>query len=132
MRPLLALPFALLALLPAACDNKPAETAGGEKPAETAAAAPGVPGPHYQTTDEGNAKFLADYAALPGVQKTGDGLMYRVIKAGTGKTPLTTADILRWPGVMVDASSGVAGGSGSSAWLGRVRWRPTLPNICGV
>jgi FKBP-type peptidyl-prolyl cis-trans isomerase len=94
MRPLFALPFALLALLPAACDQKPAETAGGEKPAETVAAAPGVPGPHYQTTDEGNAKFLADYAALPGVQKTGDGLMYRVIKAGTGKTPLTTADMV--------------------------------------
>lgn len=92
MRPLFAVPFLLLALLPAACDQKPAsETAGGEKPAQ-AAAAPGVPGPHYTTDEAGNAKFLADYAALPDVKKTGDGLMYRVIKAGTGKTPLTTAD----------------------------------------
>ena len=93
MRRLLAVPFALLALLPAACDQKPAGKAG-DKPAEATAAAPGVPGPHYKTDEAGNAKFLADYAALPGVKKTGDGLMYRVIKAGTGKTPLTTADMV--------------------------------------
>jgi FKBP-type peptidyl-prolyl cis-trans isomerase len=96
MRPLLAAAFAISALSLAACDQKPAEKAGGEKPAQTAtpAAAPGVAGPHYDTTEAANAKFLADYEKLPGVTKTGDGLLYKVIKAGTGKTPLTTADVV--------------------------------------
>jgi FKBP-type peptidyl-prolyl cis-trans isomerase FkpA len=89
MRPLIAATLALLALLPAACEKK---SASGEKPAQSAAATAGVPGPGYDTSEAGNAKFMADYAALPGVKKTADGLMYRVIKAGTGKTPLTTAD----------------------------------------
>jgi FKBP-type peptidyl-prolyl cis-trans isomerase len=94
MRPVLAAAFALLALLPAACDKKP--TQGGKTAAaqhETSApAGPGVPGPRYNTSQESNAKFLADYAALPGVTKTADGLMYRVIKAGDGKTAQKTDD----------------------------------------
>ena len=81
MRPLFAATIALLALLPAACEKK---SASGEKPAQSAAATAGVPGPGYDTSEAGNAKFMADYAALPGVKKTADGLMYRVIKAGTG------------------------------------------------
>ncbi len=92
MRPLLAAVFAFSALTLAACDQKPAEQAGEPKPAQAAATAPGVAGPHYDTTEASNAKFLADYEKQPGVIKTGDGLLYKVIKAGTGKTPLTTAD----------------------------------------
>jgi FKBP-type peptidyl-prolyl cis-trans isomerase len=92
MRPLFALPIVLLALLPAACDQKPSETAQKPAAAQAAPAGPGVPGPHYQVDEAGHAKFLADYAALPDVKKTADGLMYRVLKAGTGKTPQTTAD----------------------------------------
>ncbi len=38
----------------------------------------------YDTTPEANARFLADYAKQPGVIKLPDGLMYRVLKAGTG------------------------------------------------
>ncbi|MEO8300661.1 MAG: FKBP-type peptidyl-prolyl cis-trans isomerase [Rhizomicrobium sp.] len=38
----------------------------------------------YDTSAESNARFLADYAARPGVTKLADGLMYRVIKAGSG------------------------------------------------
>ena len=34
-----------------------------------------------------NQKFLADNAAKPGVFKTKDGLQYRVLKAGHGKSP---------------------------------------------
>jgi len=87
------LPAALLcALALAGCDQKPAEKADAAKPGQTQAAAPGVPGPHYDTSEAANQKFLADYAAQPGVIKTGDGLLYKVIKSGTGKTPLTTAD----------------------------------------
>jgi FKBP-type peptidyl-prolyl cis-trans isomerase len=36
------------------------------------------------TSAESNARFLADYAARPGVTKLPDGLMYRVLKAGNG------------------------------------------------
>jgi FKBP-type peptidyl-prolyl cis-trans isomerase FklB len=38
----------------------------------------------YDTSPESNARFLADYAKQPGVTKLPDGLMYRVLKAGTG------------------------------------------------
>ena len=93
MRPLFAVPFVLLALLPAACDQKKSASNEGEKTAQVAAA-PGVPGAHYDTTPASNTKFLADYAALPGVKKTGDGLLYKVIKAGSGNTPKTTADMV--------------------------------------
>lgn len=36
---------------------------------------------------ESNQQFLADNAKRPGVMTTPDGLQYRVIKAGTGKSP---------------------------------------------
>jgi FKBP-type peptidyl-prolyl cis-trans isomerase len=96
MRPLLAAALAFSALTLAACDQKPAtKEAEGQKPAQTApAATPGTPGPHYGTSEADSAKFLADYEKLPGVIKTGDGLLYKVIKSGTGKTPLTTADMV--------------------------------------
>lgn len=38
----------------------------------------------YDTSPESNRRFLADYAARPGVTKLPDGLMYRVLKAGSG------------------------------------------------
>jgi FKBP-type peptidyl-prolyl cis-trans isomerase len=107
MRRLFAVSIALLALLPAACDKKSDSQAGGEKPAQTAAATgPGVPGPQYKTDEAGNAKFMADYAALPDVKKTADGLMYRVIKSGTGKTPKTTADMVTvlYKGQLIDGT----------------------------
>ena len=95
MRPLLAAALAFSALSLAACDQKPAEQAG-QTPAQTAvpAAAPGEAGAHYDTTEASNTKFLADYEKQPGVIKTGDGLLYKVIKSGTGKSPLTTADMV--------------------------------------
>ena len=107
MRPALAAALVLLALLPAACNKKTA--AAEQAPAKTAAAAsgPGVPGPGYNpTSEESTAKFLADYAALPGVTKTADGLMYRVIKSGSGKTPLRTDDevTVLYKGQLIDGS----------------------------
>jgi FKBP-type peptidyl-prolyl cis-trans isomerase FkpA len=110
MRPALAAAFALLALLPAACNKKAADT---KAPAgvTTAAAAnpasgPGVPGPGYTTSEADTAKFLADYEKLPGVTKTADGLLYRVIKAGNGKTPLKTDDqvTVLYKGQLIDGS----------------------------
>lgn len=42
---------------------------------------------------EESAKFLQDKAALPNVQKTASGLLYEVIKEGSGKKP-TAADVV--------------------------------------
>ena len=68
-----ALKILALVLMPAvlltACDQKKSDAA-------TAAG--------YDTSPESNARYLADYATKPGVTKLPDGLMYRVIKAGTG------------------------------------------------
>lgn len=46
----------------------------------------------YDTTPEGNARFLADYAALKGVAKLPDGVMYRVIESGDGTSPISRYD----------------------------------------
>jgi FKBP-type peptidyl-prolyl cis-trans isomerase len=104
MRPALAAALVLLALMPAACNKKSASAA----PAHQAAApsGPGVAGPRYNTSQDSNAKFLADYAALPGVTKTADGLLYRVIKAGNGKTPQRTDDqvTVLYKGQLIDGT----------------------------
>jgi len=49
---------------------------------------------NYDLSPEGNARFLADFAALPGVTKLKDGLMYRVIEEGKGKgtSPINRQD----------------------------------------
>jgi FKBP-type peptidyl-prolyl cis-trans isomerase len=64
------------------CDNKKEETARSE-PAKT-----------YTLSEEDNKKFLADYEAREGVKKTADGLMYRVVKAGTGAQPQGPGDMV--------------------------------------
>jgi len=56
-----------------ACDQKKSDTAGA-----------GVASATYDTSADANKRFLADYAARPGVTKLPDGLMYRVLKAGNG------------------------------------------------
>ena len=72
MLALVVLPLALLA----ACDKKSDAATG------------------YDLTPAANARYLADYAAKPGVKKTESGLMYRVIRAGTGPTVQKPADIV--------------------------------------
>ena len=108
MRPALAAAFALLALLPAACDKKPAQSdkTATAQHGTAAPEGPGVPGPRYNTSQESNAKFLADYAGLPGVTKTADGLMYRVIKSGDGKTAQKTDDqvTVLYKGQLIDGT----------------------------
>lgn len=74
--------IAVLALAPlaglAACDKKSdAQTTTG-----------------YDTSAESNAKFLAMYAARPDVHKTADGLMYRVLRAGTGPAVQKNSDVV--------------------------------------
>jgi len=61
----------------AGCDRKPS----GSQPGKT-----------YDLTPESNARFVADFAAGKDVHKTADGLLYRVVKAGTGATAQSPAD----------------------------------------
>ena len=77
-----ALKIMALVLLPlaslAACDKKSdAATAGS-----------------YDTSPDANKRYLADSAARPGVTKLEDGLMYRVIKAGTGQAVQKGSDVV--------------------------------------
>src|SRR3954468_18296026 len=48
----------------------------------------------YDTSPDSNKRFLADYAARAGVKKTESGLMYRVIRAGTGPTVQKNSDVV--------------------------------------
>jgi FKBP-type peptidyl-prolyl cis-trans isomerase len=48
----------------------------------------------YDTSPDANKRFLADYAARPGVIKLPDGLMYRVIKSGTGPAVQKDSDVV--------------------------------------
>jgi FKBP-type peptidyl-prolyl cis-trans isomerase FklB len=67
----------------AACDQKKSDTAGA-----------GVASSAYDTSADANKRFLADYAARPGVKKLADGLMYRVLKAGTGPQVQKDSDVV--------------------------------------
>jgi len=53
-----------------------------------------APKAKYDLSAASNQKFMADYAAKPGVFKTQDGLQYRVLKAGKGKSPQSGADMV--------------------------------------
>lgn len=58
----------------------------------------------YDLTPEGNARFLADFAALPGVTKLPSGVMMRQLEAGKGPSPLGKQDTVEveYKGWMVD------------------------------
>ena len=66
-----------------ACDQKKSDTAGA-----------GVASATYDTSADANKRFLADYAAKPGVTKLPDGLMYRVLKAGNGPQLQKESDLV--------------------------------------
>jgi FKBP-type peptidyl-prolyl cis-trans isomerase len=51
-------------------------------------------GASYDTSADANTRVLADYAARPGVTKLPDGLMYRVIKSGTGPAVQKNSDVV--------------------------------------
>jgi FKBP-type peptidyl-prolyl cis-trans isomerase len=58
----------------------------------------------YDLTAASNQKFLADNAAKPGVFKTPDGLQYRILKSGAGKTPQRPDDMVavHYKGWLID------------------------------
>ena len=69
----------------AACD---------QKKSDSAAAGSATAGSAYDTSSDANKRFLADYAARPGVTKLPDGLMYRVIKSGDGASVKNDGDLV--------------------------------------
>jgi FKBP-type peptidyl-prolyl cis-trans isomerase FklB len=79
-----ALKILALVLMPAvvlaACDQKKSDAA-------TSSAS-------YDTSADSNKRFLADYAGRSGVTKLPDGLMYRVLKAGTGPAVQKDNDVV--------------------------------------
>ena len=52
------------------------------------------PAAQYDLSAASNQKFLADYAAKPGAFKTKDGLQYRILQAGHGKSPQSGDDMV--------------------------------------
>jgi FKBP-type peptidyl-prolyl cis-trans isomerase len=48
----------------------------------------------YTMTPEANTQYLTDNKAKDGVKTTASGLQYRVITAGTGKSPTSPADLV--------------------------------------
>ena len=55
---------------------------------------PPAAAPVYDLSPEGNARFLADYAARKDVTRLPDGLMYRVLQAGKGTSPISKDDVV--------------------------------------
>jgi FKBP-type peptidyl-prolyl cis-trans isomerase len=60
----------------------------------------------YDLSPESNAKFLADYDKKPGVKVHSSGLRYRVIKSGTGATPMSGNDLVTvtYKGNLIDGT----------------------------
>lgn len=58
----------------------------------------------YDLTPQGNIRYLADFAAQKGVVKLPDGLMYKVLDAGTGPGPLGKQDLVdvEYRGMRID------------------------------
>ena len=78
-------------LILAGCNQQQASN-GQAKPAEPAAQGAAPAGQAADISPESNTKFLAENAKKAGVKVTADGLQYRVIKAGTGKSPTAPTD----------------------------------------
>jgi FKBP-type peptidyl-prolyl cis-trans isomerase len=82
------------------------QAAQGEAEAQTPAAAPAQAATGYDLSPESNAKFLADYDKKEGVKVHPSGLRYRVIKAGTGATPMSGNDVVTvtYKGNLIDGT----------------------------
>ena len=78
-------------LMLAGCNQQQASNEQS-KAGEPAAQATPPAGGAADISPESNKKFLDDNAKKPGVKVTADGLQYRVIKAGTGKSPTAPTD----------------------------------------
>ena len=120
MRPFEAIAaIAFAAVTVAACDQQQASNAnaggGGGTPAATASASP------YDLSPDSNKKFLEDNVKKEGVKKTASGLQYRVIKAGSGKSPTVNDQVtVTYKGWLIDGTvfdQTEAGQSATFRWL---------------
>ena len=86
--------------LVSACQREQTTQAEAQTPPPAAAAS------QYDLSPEANERFLADYAKKEGVKTHPSGLMYRVLKAGTGAMPMSGNDLVQvtYKGQMIDGT----------------------------
>jgi len=87
------------------CNQQQASNTPAKAPEAAAPQAGQTPATQADMSPEGNTKFLADNAKKEGVKVTQSGLQYRVIKAGTGKSP-TVSDVVNvtYKGWLIDGT----------------------------
>jgi FKBP-type peptidyl-prolyl cis-trans isomerase len=96
-----AICIATLAL--AGCNQSSTPTAAGG--GASTGAAPTATAQGGDMSPEGNKKFLDDNAKKAGVKTTMSGLQYRVIKAGTGKSPTVNDQVtVTYKGWLIDGT----------------------------
>ena len=86
MRPLVAAALIALALVPAACNKKPAAPAAAQPPSR--------PAPPMALRRRATPNSWPTMPRRKALVKTPDGLLYRVIKSGSGETHTTTEDLV--------------------------------------
>jgi FKBP-type peptidyl-prolyl cis-trans isomerase len=109
-----------MALAVVACGQKQdaqSAPAADSKAAATPAAVTSTPAGSYDLTPESNAKFLADYKAKPGVMARPSGLLYRVLKSGTGAGVKSGEDMVTvtYKGSLIDGKVFDQTGPGETA-----------------
>ena len=87
------------------CNQQQASNTPAKAPEAATPQAGQTPATQADMSPEGNTKFLADNAKKEGVKVTQSGLQYRVIKAGTGKSP-TVSDVVNvtYKGWLIDGT----------------------------
>ena len=98
-------PLALLALFAAAplAAQTPADSAA--TPAATPATAPDVAPADTLSTAEASARFLAEVAARPGVERSRSGLLWTVERSGSGQRPMRSeAALVSYVGRLADGT----------------------------
>jgi FKBP-type peptidyl-prolyl cis-trans isomerase len=84
----------------AGCNQQQASTSAASNAAATTPAKG-----QADMSPEGNTKFLADNAKKDGVKTTNSGLQYRVIKAGSGKSPSVNDQVtVTYKGWLIDGT----------------------------
>ena len=75
-----------------ACQKQNQAQTPSTEPTQTSSTEQTTVASTYDLSPASNAKFLADNKAKPGVTVTADGLQYRVLEAGSGKSPTSGDD----------------------------------------
>lgn len=92
--------MAIAAVALAACNQQQASNEGGGSSAPAASTEA-----QADLSPDGNQKFLAENAKKEGVKTTSSGLQYRVIKAGSGKSPTVNDQVtVTYKGWLIDGT----------------------------